>query len=47
MNEDPYGKGWLAVVEAAGWETERAKPLDARADLAVIQSQIEQEVQAS
>lgn len=47
VNEDPYGEGWLAVVEATGWELERAKLLDARAYLAVMQSQIEQEVQAS
>ncbi len=47
VNEDPYGRGWLAVVDAPAWETERAKLLDARAYLAVMQSQIEQEVQAS
>ena len=47
VNEDPYGAGWLAVVEARAWEAERAKLLDARAYQAVMQSQIEQEVQSS
>lgn len=46
VNEDPYGKGWLAVVDAPAWQTERAKLLDARAYLAVMQTQIEQEVQS-
>ena len=23
INQDPYGKGWLAVLEAADWETDR------------------------
>ncbi len=47
VNEEPYGKGWLAVVDPTAWETERAKLLDARAYLAVMQSQIEQEVQTT
>jgi len=24
VNEDPYGEGWLAVIEPSAWETERA-----------------------
>jgi glycine cleavage system H protein len=46
VNRDPYGEGWLGVIEAASWEADRAKLLDARAYLSVMQSQIEQEVQS-
>jgi len=27
VNEDPYGEGWLAVIEPSAWETERASLL--------------------
>ncbi len=47
VNEDPYGKGWLAAVDCPAWEAERGKLLDARAYQAVMQSQIEQEGRAS
>ena len=45
VNKDPYGDGWLAVIEAANWEADRAKLLDARAYLSVMQSQVEQELE--
>ena len=45
VNQDPYGEGWLAVIETASWETDRAKLLDARAYLSVMQAQVEQELQ--
>jgi len=45
VNKDPYGEGWLAVIETASWEADRAKLLDARAYLSVMQSQVEQELQ--
>ncbi len=44
INEDPYGKGWLAVIEAADWESERAKLLDPHAYLSAMRSQAEQEL---
>lgn len=44
INQDPYEKGWLAVIEVADWEADRAKLLDAQAYLAVMQSQAEEEV---
>jgi glycine cleavage system H protein len=28
VNQDPYGEGWLALVEATDWETDRADLLD-------------------
>lgn len=45
VNQDPYGDGWLAVIEAASWEAEGATLLDARAYLSVVQAQVEQELQ--
>ncbi len=44
VNEDPYGKGWLAVIEPAGWERDRAKLLDASAYLELVRSRVEQEL---
>jgi glycine cleavage system H protein len=29
INQDPYGEGWLAVIEAADWEADRERLLDA------------------
>jgi len=28
INQDPYGNGWLAVIETTAWDTERAKLLE-------------------
>jgi glycine cleavage system H protein len=28
INQDPYGAGWLAVMEVSNWEEQRAKLLD-------------------
>jgi glycine cleavage system H protein len=44
INEDPYSKGWLAVVEAADWESERAKLLDPQGYLSAMRSQAQQEL---
>ena len=44
INQDPYGEGWLSLVEAADWETARAKLLDPSAYLAAMRSQAEQEM---
>ncbi len=46
VNQDPYGEGWMAVIEAADWETERSKLLDPPAYLAVMQSQAEEELKS-
>ena len=43
INQDPYGKGWLAVIQAADWEADRAKLLDPQAYLAVMRAQAQQE----
>lgn len=46
INQDPYDKGWLAVLEVTDWEADRAKLLDPPAYLAVMQSQAEQELKS-
>ncbi len=46
VNQDPYGQGWLALVEPTDWETDRAKLLDADAYLAIVQSQAEEELKS-
>jgi glycine cleavage system H protein len=44
INQDPYEKGWVAVLETTNWEAERAKLLDPQAYLSAMQSQAEQEL---
>jgi len=46
INQDPYDKGWLAVVEVSNWDAERSRLLDAPSYLAVMRSQAEQELQS-
>jgi glycine cleavage system H protein len=43
INQDPYGKGWMAVIQVASWEADRAKLLDPQAYLAVMRAQAEEE----
>jgi glycine cleavage system H protein len=43
INQDPYGTGWLAVLEIADWEAERAKLLDPQAYFVIMKSQAEEE----
>ena len=44
INQDPYGKGWLVMIESAQWEIERANLIDAKAYLEWMCSQAEQEL---
>ncbi len=44
INQDPYDKGWLAVVELADWESDRARLLDPEAYLALVKDQAEAEM---
>jgi glycine cleavage system H protein len=44
VNQDPFGKGWLAVIEAANWEAERAKLLDPQAYFSLMRQEAEQEL---
>jgi glycine cleavage system H protein len=42
INLDPYGSGWLAVMEIADWETERARLLDPQAYFKIMKGQAEE-----
>lgn len=44
VNQEPYGKGWMAVIEATDWEADRAKLLDPQAYLSAMRSQAEEEL---
>jgi glycine cleavage system H protein len=46
VNQDPYDRGWLAAIEAADWQVDSAKLLDAPAYLKVMRSQAEQELKS-
>ena len=43
INQDPYGKGWLAAVELTDWEADKVKLLDADAYYALVKEQAEEE----
>lgn len=45
INQEPYDRGWLAVLEVTDWETDRAKLLDPQAYLSVMRSQAEEELE--
>ncbi len=44
INKDPYGKGWMAVVELSDAENALAHLLDAEAYLALVRDQAEAEM---
>jgi glycine cleavage system H protein len=44
INQDPFGDGWLAVLESTHWETDRLELLDAQAYFALMQDQASQEM---
>jgi glycine cleavage system H protein len=44
INQDPYGKGWLAVLELSNWDNDRARLLDAATYLALVKDQAEAEM---
>ncbi|HET7091295.1 MAG TPA: glycine cleavage system protein H [Anaerolineae bacterium] len=44
INQDPYSAGWLAVIQATDWETDRARLLDPQAYFAVMKAEAEEEV---
>ncbi len=44
INQDPYGTGWLAMMEVADWEAERAQLLDSQAYFKIMKGQAEEEV---
>lgn len=44
INQDPYGEGWLAVIEAEDWESDRIHLLDPEGYFALVQEQAEEEM---
>jgi glycine cleavage system H protein len=47
INQDPYGEGWLAVIEAADWEADRNALLESQAYFTLMRGQAEDEVKKS
>lgn len=45
INQDPYGDGWLALIELSDWEADRANLLAAEQYLEVMRAQAEEEMQ--
>ena len=43
INQDPYGEGWLAVVEVSEWEADKNQLLDAHAYFTMMRGQAEEE----
>jgi glycine cleavage system H protein len=46
INRDPYGAGWLAVVAADGWGTDREQLLDPQAYLEKMKQEAEEEARS-
>ena len=44
INQDPFEKGWIAILEADDWEADRSHLLDASAYFAKIKAEGEDEV---
>jgi glycine cleavage system H protein len=44
INQDPYGAGWLAVIETMDWETDRVQLLDSQAYFTQMKLEAEREV---
>ena len=43
INQDPYGEGWLAVIEASAWESDRARLLAPHAYFLEMKREAEEE----
>ncbi|OGO25799.1 MAG: hypothetical protein A2W33_06090 [Chloroflexi bacterium RBG_16_52_11] len=44
INQDPYEKGWIAIIEANDWEADEPRLLAAAAYFAKMKADIEEEV---
>lgn len=44
INQDPFGKGWLALIEAIDWATDRMQLLEPAVYFAKMKAEAEQEV---
>ena len=43
INQDPYDKGWLAVIETASWDTERTTLLEPEEYFKVMEAEAKEE----
>ena len=46
INQDPYGVGWLTVMEVSDWDSERAKLLDPQTYFNIMKGQAEEETKS-
>lgn len=44
INQDPYGEGWLALIEVADWPAQAARLMDAEAYFGRMKAEAEAEV---
>ena len=44
VNQDPYDKGWLAVIETTAWEADRAKLLEPDAYFSAMKVEAQEEL---
>jgi glycine cleavage system H protein len=44
INQEPYGKGWMVIIKAMDWETDRTKLLDAESYFSHMQAQAKEEI---
>jgi glycine cleavage system H protein len=47
INQDPYGAGWLALLEPVDWKRDQAALLDPQAYFALMRDQAEKETRKS
>jgi glycine cleavage system H protein len=47
INKDPYGAGWLALMEVADWDAERTRLLDPQAYFEIMKGLAEEETKKS
>ncbi len=47
INQDPFGKGWLALIDAGSWDADRMQLLEPAAYFAKMKLEAEQEVKKS
>jgi len=45
INQDPYGNGWLAVIESSDWQTDRLRLLEPTVYFVKMKTEAEEETQ--
>ncbi len=43
INQDPYGEGWILIIEPGDWESERGNLLDASTYFEIMKAEAEEE----